>query len=168
MKKFLSSSFRYRLFASFLVVSLIPLLICSAMLLQIFRLRMTGDAQKEAEEHLDRVGLLLDESCQRFLQAAQSIQRDDVLTAAMLGAEEEGMVVYGRLLDATQESRNDARFDLYDSQGRWLCSTRSDSAGQDLPTNWGVLRAAAEGTLRFFPPEEAAAADAPLLQGGFR
>lgn len=165
MKKFLSSSFRYRLFASFLVVSLIPLLICSAMLLQIFRLRMTGDAQKEAEEHLDRVGLLLDESCQRFLQAAQSVQRDDVLTAAMLGAEEEGMVVYGRLLDATQESRNDARFDLYDSQGRWLCSTRSDSAGQDLPTNWGVLRAAAEGTLRFFPPEEAAAADAPLLQG---
>ena len=150
MKKFLSSSFRYRLFAAFLVVSLIPLLICSAMLLQIFRLRMTGDAQREAEEHLDRVGLLLDESCQRFLQAAQSVQRDDVLTAAMLGAEEEEMVIYGRLLDATQESRSDARFDLYDSQGRWLCSTRSGSAGQDLPTNWGVLRAVEEGTLRFF------------------
>ena len=96
MKKFLSSSFRYRLFAAFLVVSLIPLLICSAMLLQIFRLRMTGDAQREAEEHLDRVGLLLDESCQRFLQAAQSVQRDDVLKAAMLGAEEEEMVIYGR------------------------------------------------------------------------
>ena len=165
MKKFLSSSFRYRLFAAFLVVSLIPLLICSAMLLQIFRLRMTGDAQREAEEHLDRVGLLLDESCQRFLQAAQSVQRDDVLKAAMLGAEEEEMVIYGRLLDATQESRSDARFDLYDSQGRWLCSTRSGSAGQDLPTNWGVLRAVEEGTLRFFPPEETSVADDPLLQG---
>lgn len=165
MKKFLSSSFRYRLFAAFLAVSLIPLLICSAMLLQIFRLRMTGDAQKEAEEHLDRVGLILDESCQRFLQAAQSVQRDDVLKAAMLGAEEEEMVIYGRLLDATQESRSNARFDLYDSQGRWLCSTRSDSAGQDLPTNWGVLRAVEESTLRFFPPEETLVADEPLLQG---
>ncbi len=165
MKKFLSSSFRYRLFAAFLAVSLIPLLICSAMLLQIFRLRMTGDAQKEAEEHLERVGLLLDESCQRFLQAAQSVQRDDVLKAAMLGAEEEEMVIYGRLLDATQESRSNARFDLYDREGRWLCSTRSDSAGQDLPTNWGVLRAAEESTLRFFPPEETSVADEPLLQG---
>ncbi|MCC2257398.1 sensor histidine kinase [Intestinimonas aquisgranensis] len=165
MKKFLSSSFRYRLFAAFLAVSLIPLLICSAMLLQIFRLRMTGDAQKEAEEHLERVGLLLDESCQRFLQAAQSVQRDDVLKAAMLGAEEEEMVIYGRLLDATQESRSNARFDLYDREGRWLCSTRSDSAGQDLPTNWGVLRAAEESTLRFFPPEETLVADEPLLQG---
>ena len=165
MKKFLSSSFRYRLFVAFLAVSLIPLLICSAMLLQIFRLRMTGDAQKEAEEHLERVGLLLDESCQRFLQAAQSVQRDDVLKAAMLGAEEEEMVIYGRLLDATQESRSNARFDLYDREGRWLCSTRSDSAGQDLPTNWGVLRAAEESTLRFFPPEETLVADEPLLQG---
>ena len=165
MKKFLSSSFRYRLFAAFLAVSLIPLLICSAMLLQIFRLRMTGDAQKEAEEHLERVGLLLDESCQRFLQAAQSVQRDDVLKAAMLGAEEEEMVIYGRLLDATQESRSNARFDLYDREGRWLCSTRSNSAGQDLPTNWGVLRAAEESTLRFFPPEETLVADEPLLQG---
>ena len=89
MKKFLSASFQHRLFAAFLVVSLVPLLICSAMLLQIFRLRMTGDAQREAEEHLDRVGLLLDDSCRRFLQAAQSVRRDDVLTAAMLGAEEE-------------------------------------------------------------------------------
>ena len=165
MKKFLSSSFRYRLFAACLAVSPIPLLICSAMLLQIFRLRMTGDAQKEAEEHLERVGLLLDESCQRFLQAAQSVQRDDVLKAAMLGAEEEEMVIYGRLLDATQESRSNARFDLYDREGRWLCSTRSDSAGQDLPTNWGVLRAAEESTLRFFPPEETLVADEPLLQG---
>ena len=165
MKKFLSSSFRYRLFAAFLAVSLIPLLICSAMLLQIFRLRMTGDAQKEAEEHLERVGLLLDESCQRFLQAAQSVQRDDVLKAAIMGAEEEEMVIYGRLLDATQESRSNARFDLYDREGRWLCSTRSDSAGQDLPTNWGVLRAAEESTLRFFPPEETLVADEPLLQG---
>ena len=165
MKKFLSASFQHRLFAAFLVVSLVPLLICSAMLLQIFRLRMTGDAQKEAQEYLDRVGLLLDESCGQFLQAARAVQEDDVLRAALLGSEEEERVVYGRLLDATQESRDDARFDLYDSQGRWLSSTRSDPAGQDLPTNWGVLRAAEEDRLHFFPPEEAASADEPLLQG---
>ena len=85
MKKLFSASFRYRLFAAFLVVSLTPLLICSAMLLQIFRLRMTGDAQKEAEEHLERIQLLLDDTCRQFFQVASAVQQDDVLTAALLG-----------------------------------------------------------------------------------
>ena len=40
-------SFRRRLFRSFLVVSLVPLLVCSTMLLQIFRLRMTSAARQE-------------------------------------------------------------------------------------------------------------------------
>ena len=62
MKGFFSRSFRNRLTAAFLAVSLVPLLLCSAMLLQLFRLRMTGDAQKDAEERLDRVGVLLDET----------------------------------------------------------------------------------------------------------
>ena len=39
MRRLLSSSFRNRLFAAFLAASLIPLLLCSALLLQIFRLR---------------------------------------------------------------------------------------------------------------------------------
>lgn len=165
MKKLFSASFRYRLFAAFLVVSLTPLLICSAMLLQIFRLRMTGDAQKEAEEHLERIQLLLDDTCRQFSQVASAVQQDDVLTAALLGSEVEEMEVYGRLLEVTRESRNDALFALYDSQGRWRSATRSVPAGRDLPTNWGVLYAAEEGALRFFPPEEATVTDAPLLQG---
>ena len=45
MKGFFSRSFRNRLTAAFLAVSLVPLLLCSAMLLQLFRLRMTNDAQ---------------------------------------------------------------------------------------------------------------------------
>ena len=39
-----TASFRNRLFAALLAASLIPLLICSAMLLQIFRLRINDQA----------------------------------------------------------------------------------------------------------------------------
>ena len=45
MRRLLSSSFRNRLFAAFLAASLIPLLLCSALLLQIFRLRMEDRTQ---------------------------------------------------------------------------------------------------------------------------
>ena len=58
MKK--SRSFRRQLFSGFLLVSLIPLLICSAMLLQIFRLRMTGDAETQAAQALETSLLALD------------------------------------------------------------------------------------------------------------
>ena len=45
MRTSMPHSFRRRLFVAFLAVSLVPLLLCSAMLLQIFRLRMTDAAQ---------------------------------------------------------------------------------------------------------------------------
>ena len=45
MKRFLFSSFRNRLFAAFLAASLIPLFICSALLLQIFRLQAACEIQ---------------------------------------------------------------------------------------------------------------------------
>ena len=48
MRTSMPHSFRRRLFVAFLAVSLVPLLLCSAMLLQIFRLRMTDAAQAEA------------------------------------------------------------------------------------------------------------------------
>ena len=45
-------SFRRRLFAGFLAASLIPTLACSAMMLQVFRLRMAGEAEREMAENL--------------------------------------------------------------------------------------------------------------------
>ena len=53
MKQLRFSSFRQRLNAAFLAVSLVPVLLCSALLLQIFRLRMTADQQQNAEQQLD-------------------------------------------------------------------------------------------------------------------
>ena len=98
MKGFFSRSFRNRLTAAFLAVSLVPLLLCSAMLLQLFRLRMTNDAQKDAEERLDRVGVLLDETCRQILETADALQQDQVLLSALEKGGAEETVVYSRLL----------------------------------------------------------------------
>ena len=50
MKRLHFHSFRQRLNAAFLAVSLAPLLLCSALLLQIFRFRMTADQQQNAQQ----------------------------------------------------------------------------------------------------------------------
>ena len=52
MKRLHFHSFRQRLNAAFLAVSLAPLLLCSALLLQIFRFRMTADQQQNAQQLL--------------------------------------------------------------------------------------------------------------------
>ena len=74
MKRPLAVSFRVRLFGAFLAAALVPLLICSAMLLQIFRLRMTDAAETEAGENLSSVLRALDEGYDSFAAAVSSLK----------------------------------------------------------------------------------------------
>ena len=51
----LSQSFRMRLFAGFLLASLLPLLLCAVMLLQVFRLRLDSQMDSETQGQLSSV-----------------------------------------------------------------------------------------------------------------
>ena len=167
MKHFFDRSFRNRLFAAFLAASLLPLILCSGMLLQILRVRLEDTARKEAEEQLDSVSAALEQLCQQCTQAALSVQRDPVLSRALTWPEDlEETEIYSRFLDVTKPGRSVARFDLYNSRGVCLYSTRSIPRSEPLSTNWGLLPAAdrAEG-LVFSAPEDPASSSTPLLQG---
>ena len=167
MKHFFDRSFRNRLFAAFLAASLLPLILCSGMLLQILRVRLEDTARKEAEEQLDSVSAALEQLCQQCTQPALSVQRDSILSQALTWPEElEETEIYSRFLDVTKPVRSVARFDLYNSRGVCLYSTRSIPRSEPLSTNWGLLPAAdrAEG-LMFSAPEDPASSSTPLLQG---
>ena len=60
MKAFLRRSFRNRLTAAFLVAALVPLLICSASLLETSRLRMNSRTEADAQLQAQNMGLALD------------------------------------------------------------------------------------------------------------
>ena len=158
-------SFRGRLFGAFLVVSLVPLLVCSAMLLQIFRLRMTNDARREMAGQLETVSRGLDAAFEAFGQAAGGLEGNSILARALAGGGGEDTLVYQELFEATGQARGKARFDLYDLEGHWRYST--DLRGEDLPTDWGVLRAAREsgGGLAYRACEDVSDSSAPLLRG---
>ncbi|MBS6532299.1 MAG: sensor histidine kinase [Oscillospiraceae bacterium] len=137
------------------------------MLLQILRVRLEDTARKEAEEQLDSVSAALEQLCQQCTQTALSVQRDPILSQALTWPEElEQTEIYSRFLDVTKPVRSVARFDLYNSRGVCLYSTRSIPRSEPLSTNWGLLPAAdrAEG-LMFSAPEDPASSSTPLLQG---
>ena len=166
MKKLWSGSFRRRLFWAFLAAAMIPLLLCAGSLLQIFRLRLTDAARTEAQAHLNSALYAVESAYDGFHRAAERLADDQVVMAALTGGPADSAQVYNSLFQAVREVRSYARFDLYDSQGRWRYSTQALPSQRSLPVNWGVLRAARQaGELRFLACEDVNAQGEPLLQG---
>lgn len=141
MKK-LTHSFRTRLFVGFLVASLVPVLLCSAMLLQVFRLRLDSQADEESRGQLNRVTASLNGLYAGFRQTALALQASPYVAPALASGQEASGMVYSELYGATEGSRSAARFDLCDSQGTSLYSTGSTPLETPLSPNWGVLYAA--------------------------
>ena len=101
MKQLRFSWFRQRLNAAFLAVSLVPVLLCSALLLQIFRLRMTADQQQNAEQQLDGACHALFSMQEGLQEAAITLGGSETVLGALSGGGENSASVYSALYDAT-------------------------------------------------------------------
>ena len=137
-------SFRSRLLVSFLVVSLVPLLICSVLLVQIARLRMSGQTRQDLQELSANLSQSMDAISTGFAQAAAQLQQDSVVTGALTGSGGEATQVNSRLFIATDPIRDCAAILLYDLDGNPRYSTENTYDLAPLPAHWGVLYEAAQ------------------------
>ena len=156
MKKRFHPSFRSRLFAGFLAASLLPLLLCSALLLQVFRFQLNERAETENREYLQHAASLLENLHTSFGRISAALQASPYVAPALRQGRTDSAFVYDALFSATEGSRQFARFDLYDRDGRRLYSTRSGGAPERLSADWGILYAAGSASgLVFTAAEEA-------------
>lgn len=159
-------SFRSRLYLGLLVGSMIPLLICSAMLLQIFRLQMASVAQETAAEQMNTIDLSMDTFCSNLIAVADTIANDPIILRALAHPRDESTQLYNRLFEITDSQRAYSRFDLYDKSGQWYYSTETDPPQAQLSTSWGILYAASHAdTLTYSICTASADSTAPLYQG---
>lgn len=167
MKAFLRRSFRNRLTAAFLVAALVPLLICSASLLETSRLRMNSRTEADAQLQAQNMGLALDKMTTGLSQAAEALRGNEQITQALSGGRASDVKVYDALFTATAGMRGWAEFELYDLVGQRRYTTRGTFLPGSLPTDWGLLHAAGEstGTPVYVTGEEDGEAGAPLLRG---
>ncbi|MGN0977027.1 MAG: histidine kinase [Faecousia sp.] len=161
-----SHSFRNRLLASFLVASLVPMLICSVLLFQISRLQMDSRSKADAQVQAENVCQSLDRIAQALTQSAAALQGDPVLARALSGSGGSYTSVNNALFRATDSFRDLGVFQLYDLQGRQRYSTQSVTTGDSLPLRWGVLYAAAQsgGEPVYAASQDPENTDAPLLR----
>lgn len=169
MKQLRFSSFRQRLNAAFLAVSLVPVLLCSALLLQIFRLRMTADQQQNAEQQLDGACHALSSMQEGLQEAAITLGGSETVLGALSGGWENSASVYSALYDATEDVRRFARFELYDADGTLMYATQTVLGAQTLPVSWGILKEAAdEDAIVYSASIDPTDLDAPVLRGAVR
>lgn len=159
-------SFRTRLFAGLLVASLVPVLVCSSMLLQIFRLRLDNQVDEESREYLSQVTESLDGLYAGFRQTMLALRASPYVAPTLAREQAKSSRVYSELYGATEGSRSSAQFDLYDSQGTWLYSTRSIPVSTRLPTQWGVLYAARQTDGLAFSQVDGGEGDAAVMLRG--
>ena len=169
MKQLRFSSFRQRLNAAFLAVSLVPVLLCSALLLQIFRLRMTADQQQNAGQQLDGACHALFSMQEGLQEAAITLGGSETVLGALSGGWENSASVYSALYDATEDVRRFARFELYDADGTLRYATQTVLGAQTLPVSWGILKEAADADAIVYSASiDPTDLDEPVLRGAVR
>ena len=157
-----SRSFRNRLLCSFLIASLVPMIICSALLSQIFRIQMKKQMETDAQTQTAHLMTALDHVSDALPGAARALKESGLLPRAFTSLED--TKVNTALFYATEGSRDLADYSLYDLGGSLCYSTGSVTPGATLPTRWGILFAAknAGGQAVYQPPMDGGEA---LLQG---
>lgn len=148
MKRLKDLSFRSKLLLSFLLIGVVPLLIFTVLMLNIFRVTLAGNARDAAEAELSGAARAMDTLLAGGAEVLGALS-DDALIRSELSepGTEPRQGVYDALYTLSSELRGQADFALYSSEGELLYTTGTGSAGS-LGTHWGLLNAAAatEGT----------------------
>ena len=159
-------SFRNRLFAAMLLCSLIPLLICTVLMVQITQLRLDRKTREDGAEQSAALIQSMDFISNALTNSARALQDSETVIHGLGAGIGNRLQMNSLLFDATDTYRNLAVFDLYDSTGVCRYSTRG-TVSASLPTDWGVLYGAgqAPGQPVYYASEDPSDTSAPLLLG---
>ncbi|MGM9605223.1 MAG: sensor histidine kinase [Faecousia sp.] len=162
----LKKSFRNRLFAAMLLCSLIPLLICTVLMVQITRLRLDSKTREDGAEQSAALLGGMDFISNALTASAARLQDTETVIHGLGAGIGSRLQMNSLLFDATDTFRNLAVFDLYDSTGLCRYSTRG-TVSADLRTDWGLLYGAAQtpGQPVYYATEDPTDTGSPLLMG---
>ena len=144
MKKLFSGSFRNRIFFSLLAAAMIPLILSSVLIQEIFRSRQETQARSETGDQLGELGSALSDIFGGIASSAEAAEKDRDIRSILQGGSYTQTEANRVLFSLTENVRDHAQFDLYGADGLRRCSTENVPAGAFLPADWGILKRAAE------------------------
>ena len=145
MRKYIKTSFKRQLLLCFILVAILPLIICSFLMINLFKMKIENDHQKEIATHVDGIEDALIDFFDEVDGISDELHQNELVIQTLYEKKLENRnKTYQALYDYTSELRSLAQFELYSIGGICKYSTSSDSLNTKLPTYWGILKAASE------------------------
>ena len=144
MVRLIRKSFRLRIFLALFAAALIPTLAATQIVTQVFRIRMEAHFSGEASQYLTQLDDALTQVFEEIGETAEVLGEDPAILGALDGWETLTTEVNRSLFSATEGKRSLAVFEIYDRNGGWRYSTERTRVTETLPTDWGILGAAAK------------------------
>ena len=142
--RYLSGSFRRKLLASFIAISVVPLVLCGFVMITVFRQKLRQENHTEAMEEISQECELLTDQMGEISSSMAVLQGQEIIQRRLSRKISGDAEVNGLLYEKTQEARNFARFDLLDADGVCRYTTGQRQNGESLPAYFGILRMAEE------------------------
>ncbi len=153
MKGWIRRSFGNRIFATVLIVTLLPLLVCNVELVQLLRIRSETGLQQEATQQLAQMEEALGDLDSTLCSVVEALADSTSVKSTLRQGDGSSRVMYQLLHQASIPLLDFARLHLFNSEGTCLYTTDS-TAGSQLsgsglstqkwPTDWGILYAASQ------------------------
>lgn len=145
MREWIRSSFRHRIFVTVLMVTLLPLLLCDVLMMKAIIGRSEAMLAQDAQTELGLLYKGFDDAVKTADGITASLSDSIVVRSALRRGGSDSRLLYQALYRQTEVMREYAGFYVYGSGGERLYSSGLSYGGtEDLPVNWGALRAAAE------------------------
>lgn len=137
MRTWMRRSFGNRVFVSVLLVTMLPLLLCDVLMVQLLVVHHERTQAAQAGEDLRRAGQALENLSEQFESITAELARSTAVHSALRRGGEDSKVLYQVLFHSTRALRDVADFEIYDSQGS--CRYSTGPQRQNLPLYRGVL-----------------------------
>lgn len=155
MTAWVRNSFRHRIFLSVLLATLLPLLLCDVVMMRIIVARneraLDGQAAAELAGLHEDMDWLLDS----LEEVSEGLVGNTAVRSALRRGNGDSRLLYQVLYQNSEQMRDYARFDIYDSSGQCRYSTANVIAMEALDPAWGILYSAGKSRELVFRAGEA-------------
>ena len=134
-------SFKRQLFAIFLTVTLILVIIGGVFTIQGFQARLKYDYEKKDIEQNTAINSLLQRDIELSEETLDLISKSDIIKNALTQSKNSSLTIYSELYNVSRRIRDFATVDIYQGD-RCVFSTSARSLSNKLPLYYSVLEEA--------------------------
>ncbi len=144
MRNWIRRSFRNRLFATILLIALLPMFLCNYLMLQMQIRRSRADQQAQAEEQLECVRQTLEDLCGDITGVSDILADSTIVRSVLRREKTESRILFQELYRVAGELRSVATVEVCTRSGLSCYTTEGTGQQRRLDVGWGVLYAAGQ------------------------